>query len=183
MNPFSKEAYDATYTASKEYKKHYKDIKYYPIYKYVAENINSDGVVDLGCGAGHLAHMLYDNGLEYYIGIDFSSVAIEMARKRVPEFKFIKEDLMNLVYTDDQVTIIATEVFEHLENDRQLIRNMPKCKIIFSVPNFKGKNHYRTYDSESAIKKYYKGLIDIQSIKAFDMGKGNIIFTVIGKVC
>jgi len=185
MNPFSKEAYDVIYAASKEYSKHYKDIKYYPIYKYVTDHIKkNERVLDLGCGPGHLAHMLSDKGIKKYLGIDFSGVAIAKAKERVPMFYFKEADIFNFNYIDyKDFTIVATEVLEHLENDKDLIKMFTKSKIIFSVPNFVGKNHYRTYNSEAEIEKYFQGFINIHNIKPFKMYKDNIIYVVIGEVC
>ena len=183
MNPFEKEAYDKKYLESLEYKKDYHDIMYYPIWKYVMDNLKTtDKILDLGCGPSHLGDMLSDNNFIEYVGIDFSSVAISMAKKK-STYTFIVSDLNNISYGKyDDYVIVCTETFEHIEDDIKLIKKLPKNKILFSVPNFLSKNHYRTYNSENHIRAYYDGVIEIEIIKEFKTSKKKSIFVVIGKI-
>jgi trans-aconitate methyltransferase len=183
VDPFSKKFYDKTYKESKKYANHYSTIVYYPLFKFIVNNLKPGlKILDLGCGPGHLGHMIYDNvPFEDYVGIDFSKVAIQQAKAKAP-LQFIEADLMGVDYTPYKgYTIISTEVFEHLD-DKALIRRLPPNEIIFSVPNYMAENHHRTYDSEKAIKDYYKDMINIESIDSFNRGKGRIIFIIQGRV-
>ena len=50
-------------------------------------------IIDLGCGTGWFAKVLFDRGYTRYIGIDFSPAMIEKARKLLPKATFIIGDL------------------------------------------------------------------------------------------
>jgi 2-polyprenyl-3-methyl-5-hydroxy-6-metoxy-1,4-benzoquinol methylase len=169
MDPFSKEAYDECFTTRNRYKQHYKDMIYFDMWKYVMEKLfKTDKILDLGCGPGHLANMLYDNGFKTYVGIDFSKVAINMAKNKVPSYTFIEFNLNDINYKEySDFKFVSTETFEHLENDIELIKKLPKKYIIFSVPNFICSNHYRMYKNEDFINNYYKDVLKIINIKPF----------------
>ena len=51
-------------------------------------------VADLGCGTGMLARLLVDNGF-VVDGLDFSSVMLEHARRKVPQAQFLLGDASN----------------------------------------------------------------------------------------
>lgn len=177
---FTEGSYDEMYRESVIYRKHYSDTVYFPVWKYIADKLSPEAkILDLGCGPGQLAKLLYDKGTRQYSGIDFSSVAIKMARENVPSFTFIRADLNTIEYKEysDRV-IISTETFEHLENDISLLKKLPKRRIIFSVPNFMCANHYRTYNGADQIKEYYKDVLIISDIKPFPIGGYKIIFVV-----
>lgn len=177
---FRSETYNKMYSESITYKKHYRDMVYFDVWKHIADKLKrTDRILDLGCGPGQLAQLLYDSGIRNYTGIDFSNVAIMMAKERVPEFIFIDGDLRDIDYTGymDHV-LISTETFEHIENDIDLIRKLPRCRIIFSVPDFMCTSHYRTYGSEAFIREYYKNVLNIINIKRFDIGNKRVIFVV-----
>jgi len=180
MDPFSKEAYDECYLTSEKYKQHYQDLIYFVVWDYVRTKLHTtDKLLDLGCGPGHLAHLLHDFKFEHYIGIDFSKVGIQLAKHKVPRFTFIEADLRNLDYSNySNYKFISIETLEHLENDIALIKKLPKNSIIFSVPNYMCIDHYRTYDSEDLIKDYYKEILNIIKITSFPVGKESIIYVV-----
>lgn len=181
MNPFDKEAYDECYTTSEKYKQHYKDVIYFNVWNYVMSNLQKiDKIVDLGCGPGHMLHMLYDNGFKTCVGIDFSKVGIEMAKLKVPSYIFIEADLRNIDYSIyKDFKFISIETFEHLENDIELIKKLPQNHIIiFSVPNYRCIDHYRIYPDVNFIQTYYKDVLNIISIKPFWVGGKSIIYVV-----
>jgi trans-aconitate methyltransferase len=174
------EKYDKKYTITRVYKKHYSRIIYYKVWNYIANHLTQDDkVLDLGCGPGHLAHILYDRGFKNYVGIDFSKVAISMARTRVPSFIFINDDLNNINYSDYiNFKFISTECFEHLEDDIKIIRKLPKNDIIFSVPSYMAQLHYRVYKNESFIREYYKSVLNVNNITSFKLNSVRTIFVV-----
>ena len=126
-------------------------------------------VVDLGCGSGYLASALDELGtyIGDYVGLDYSPVAIDMARACfqnrqliIAEFEkfnenrynFYTEDLRNWeprVSNDTHKTIFTCfEVLEHLDSDTDLVALVPaRSRFIFSVPNYWSRSHIRTYDS------------------------------------
>ena len=174
------EKYDERYTISITYKKHYSRIVYYKVWSYIADHLTkSDKILDLGCGPGHLAQMLHDRGFKNYVGIDFSNVAIQMAKSKVPSFTFICADLNYIDFSVyDDFKFVSTECFEHLKSDIQLIERLPKNNIIFSVPRSKAKFHYRTYKTEAFIRDYYKEVLNISCVTRIKITTTKALFIV-----
>lgn len=175
---FSADSYDKIYASSRKYARHYTGLRFLPVWKYIASLVGSP-LVDLGCGCGHQAHLMYDNGFKQYTGYDFSKVAIAKANALglKGKFKFIQADLMSLVFKP--ATYISSEVFEHIKDDKELIMRLPEgVRLIFSVPSYTAPNHYRTYKSFSFIEDYYSELLDIESIKKFPQNAKDNIFVV-----
>jgi len=180
IDPFSKEAYDECYLTSEKYKQHYKDVIYFEVWNCVLNKFKkTDKILELGCGPGHLANMFHDNGYETYIGIDFSKVAIEQAKIRAPKYIFIEADLQSVDYNQyNDFYFISIETFEHLEDDNNVIKKLPKNKIVFSVPNYMCVDHHRTYNDENFIEQYYENILKIYSIESFNVGGPNIIYVI-----
>jgi len=171
---FEKEAYDQIFDTSERYKQHYKDLIYYPIWKHIQKSISKNKkYVDIGCGPGHLGHLLHDQGFKDVVGIDFSEVALTMAKSNVPSFSWVKADLRTLDFNEyNDCDFLSIETFEHIDDDVALIKRLPKKNIIFSVPNYWAPNHYRVYEDEKFIVDYYKDVLKIKSIRRFNMNSG-----------
>jgi len=76
--------YNKVYKDTKEYHIPYKESRYFPLWKKIETYINMDDkILELGCGSGQLAHYLYDCGIKKYKGIDISSEAIKLAKKKI----------------------------------------------------------------------------------------------------
>jgi len=184
MDVFEKEAYDLGFSTSERYNGHYSQTEYYGMWKIVINELSpTDNILELGCGTGQLAHMMHDFGIRNYVGIDFSSAAISRAKINVPSFTFIEADLRTYEFKDcSNCRIICTETFEHINDDISLIKKLPKTDIIFSVPNYMSENHYRVYENEEYIVKYYEGVMIIEDIKTFNVSDINKIFIIKAKI-
>ena len=83
----------------------------------------NDKVLDIGCGNGALATLLFDR-LEYYVGVDFSEYLIKIAKENfeVPgKYLFKESDALAYVETEENPTIftkaICYGVFSYFEKD------------------------------------------------------------------
>lgn len=175
--------YNLAYNTSKAYSKMPEDIKeYYPMWLAAAmdvSNLNPEYIVDLGCGAGHFAEILRrkcDSGemklLTKYIGHDFSSTAISMARKMVDhnKFSFIISDLYKTkFYLNNKNTVYTSyEFLEHVDGDLDIIKNIPKGSYFsFSVPSFDSKGHVRFFKNKNEVFKRYSKYINITKCSEF----------------
>ena len=66
----------------------------------LAEDVRGHGlVVDLGCGPGHVARYLHDQGVRM-LGIDLSPRMIDSARQRSPDIEFRVGDMRALDLPD-----------------------------------------------------------------------------------
>lgn len=131
-------------------------------------------VVDLGCGTGRFIELLYRRGHYGRVtGIDWSEAALlEAAAYAKPRHQdasppeWVVRDLAdwrpdplragNTVY-------VCTEVLEHLEDDRELVRRIPPGhRLIFTVPNFHSESHLRVFTNVSDLWRRYDRLLDFR---------------------
>lgn len=174
--------YNKIYDTSEAYKAHYSDSIYYPIYKRVTEKLTQGSkILELGCGSGHLAHLLKYNGFEYYLGLDFSQVAIDYAKKRTNQ-EFLKQDILNGNVWSNYNVSIALEVFEHIEYEKVLRKLKKHSRILFSVPNFLIDSHIYSWQNKGEIKKDFEKYVDIESIEIPLQIKGKTWFLIDGKI-
>jgi len=112
-------------------------------------------ICELGCGAGQLARLALDRGLEYIIGVDFSIEALKIARRRCPDTTFYHEDIRDIV-PDFFGTVMLIEVLEHIENDLDIMNRLfPNQLVVFSVPNLLCQGHVRAFDSLDDVLERY----------------------------
>jgi SAM-dependent methyltransferase len=100
-------------------------------------------VLDVGCGSGRIGEFVLDAGAGRYVGIDFSSPMIELARGRLDRF----DDRVTLV-TDDFLTaplaggfdvVLALGLFDYLPDPEAFVRRIhERCKpggcVVASFP-------------------------------------------------
>ncbi len=191
-------AYDEIYTNRAVYslETNWKDTPYSQLYlsvaKLIGESSFSPDIVDLGCGVGHFAQCLLEKTIiKSYWGLDFSSKAIEIAGKRMVkelDSKGIKDpycifdfcfDVQNIyslagrykTRIEEADFIVLLEVLEHIENDIDVLRNIPQDKrIILSVPNFFTKTHFRCFKTAEEVEKRYGDLIDFDYMQTLSKG-------------
>lgn len=121
-------------------------------------------IIDLGCGIGSFAKYLKEFGFKKYVGIDFSEKAINRAKERFPEYRFIcgnliTDKLSRKIIKKEKV-FVCFEVLEHIEEDKKLIDIIPeKSLFIFSVPNISGHGHVRWFENLEQVEKRYNDML------------------------
>lgn len=121
-------------------------------------------VVDLGCGTGGLAKEMLDSGYDLgYVGVDFSSERVNLARKLVPAAEFIVADLrspeVRKLYKPQYVYVLM-DTLEHINSDIELIEAIPSgALVLFSVPSHDDVGHVRWFDSPQQAFGRYKHLL------------------------
>lgn len=148
------------------YRRHYRNTPYYPLWKKAASYIDlKSRILDLGCGPGQFAQMLFDMGVKNYRGIDFSAEAIRMAREKGSGF--ICADILTCDYGDYD-TVVCLETLEHIPGDLAVIGRIKKgASIIFSVPDYDSPTHVRLFKDMKKVKNRYGRLIDIRESSEF----------------
>jgi SAM-dependent methyltransferase len=166
----------------------YDKTPWYPVWKIIAARIKELGainILDIGCGPGQFADCLLSeitnadassNILPQlnYIGIDFSSVAIDFANKLNLPASFIVADATSYDYSQvDYDLVVTTEFLEHITDDLGVLSKIKKGSVILAtLPNQDSEGHVRflsknTNTAKSQIKQRYSGLCKIVSIKKF----------------
>ncbi|MBA7678490.1 Trans-aconitate 2-methyltransferase [subsurface metagenome] len=157
---------------------------YSPLYTaalyYLKHVPRGETIVDLGCGPGLMAKLLFDSGRHAYLGIDFSAVLLARARQIVRNANFILADLRSLstheIYKKYRVFVLL-EVLEHLTDDHLLLASIPSgSQVIFSVPNFDSKAHVRHFFSPDTVITRYSKWLDFSVPIIFPISENNKIF-------
>jgi len=132
------------------------------------KQIPNPKIIEVGCGPGQLANMFFDNEICDYRGIDFSAVAIEMAKannKMHPDVFMVDNAYNSEIFSSDYNTVVLLEVLEHIDNDLLVLNKIRKnAHVIFSVPNYYSYSHMRWFDSKDEILERYGNIVDIESI-------------------
>jgi len=157
-----------------QYHVSYRESRYLPVWERAVEillSMDRPSVLDIGCGPGQFAELLHDSGISGYAGVDHSSVAVEMARRAVPEWagRFSVGDAF--AETDmpgEHDVVVIFEVLEHIEGDRELLARIePDTPILFSVPSYLSASHVRRFRSSRAVRRRYAGLVSDLRIEPF----------------
>lgn len=85
---------------------------------------NAHIILDLGCGEGHLVSYLHEKG-RYLLGLD-----INISNYKYHNLKglFLLGDAHKLPFKDDSLdTILAFEIFEHLERPEEAVNEIKRC--------------------------------------------------------
>ena len=164
--------YNAIYAQggwNQEFLKHYSECIYYPAWKQVLawiQEISNPSIIDIGCGPGQIANMLFDHFITDYRGIDYSSEAIAMAIENNPSHKhrFSVDDAYttSLFNTPYSITLML-EILEHVQDDLYILQRIRNnTYVIFSVPNFPSATHVRWFSSLESAASRYKSCINIE---------------------
>jgi 2-polyprenyl-3-methyl-5-hydroxy-6-metoxy-1,4-benzoquinol methylase len=115
-------------------------------------------VVELGCGAGDLAHAIAERGSEV-TGVDISSRKVQRARASFPELTFILADILTVdLPAEAYDTVVLAEVLEHVTDapgqailDKAWSLVASGGRLVVSVPNencIPHPNHLRQFDEK-----------------------------------
>jgi len=149
-NPVEKSSsyYDELFKKSTDFS------RYTNIYEKIGEIVGKKNALDIGCGPATLSDYIKNYG-----GFDFAEETIKGIEGDVWVGNALDEDN----YRDADV-YIATEVLEHIMEDRKVFENIPSGKsFIVSVPSFSDPSHVRTFTKEMFLLRY-KGLIEVEEI-------------------
>lgn len=177
--------YDDHYRlALNTYDAHYRESIYLPVWEEIAERLTTSGpILEIGCGTGQLAELLFDRDLRKYVGFDFSELAVELARKRVPDAEFHVADARttSLVEQATYEVALSTEVLEHLDDDLALLRRIRAgTRVLATVPNFDSTSHLRFFAGAQDISDRYGQTLDALSVTRFTLPGESALFLLDG---
>jgi 2-polyprenyl-3-methyl-5-hydroxy-6-metoxy-1,4-benzoquinol methylase len=159
--------YDKAYAILPKYADPYWQSHYYPVWTPIVDRVRRDKlqrVVDIGCGPGQFARMLFDMGnVSEYTGLDFSPTAVSMAQGACPNGKFVVGDATTtrLCLDTPHDVVICMEVLEHVPADESVIeRFQPGVRAICTVPNFDYDSHVRFFKTAEEVADRYGRFFD-----------------------
>lgn len=131
------------------------------------KRLGAKSVLEVGCGSGSFAQMMFDRTSAAYHGFDFSKTGVEkaVARNGKDDVFSVSNALEAESYDRDFDTIVCTEVLEHIERDLDVVAQWPTgVSCVCSVPNFDFATHVRHFLHEDEVRARYDGLIEIEKI-------------------
>jgi len=127
--------------------------------------------LELGCGSGHLARLLFDKGYQI-AGVDRYEEMLQIARKRLPEVEFIQQDIRKLKLDRKFDAIITMgRMFTYMttnEDVEQSIRSIANCLNpdgIFLFDNFSAPHFVKKFkENQEKIHEVDRGNRKIKRI-------------------
>lgn len=193
-NETKSEIYDGIYRtggAGQAYHKHYTQSFYFPCWqramRYLYLLDRGINILEVGCGAGQFANMLFDAGFYNYQGIDYSKEAIKLAQKNNPDHLnsfFIADAFRDPILEEPHDLVIMFEVLEHIQDDLRLLSRLPEgTNILISVPNFMDPTHVRCFKNKEEITARFGKILEIRDIQDVPADKyGRILFYILANV-
>lgn len=157
----SADFYDEAYASRKAYHVHYTSSPYYFLWCVIIDRLRDSkpqSILDIGCGPGQFARLLNDSFDVRITGVDFSSTAIEMARRNVPTQNFICEDMRvsSILTFADYDHVVSLEFLEHVSFDIDILKSIKSgTRCILSVPDFPATGHIRHFTNRDQVYQRY----------------------------
>ena len=108
-------------------------------------DLQGKAVLDAGCGIGEIAELLHVLGAEVS-GLDASPVALEEARRRVPEGDFREGSLVEFDFGREFDVVFAIDVLYHVVDDanwrtavRRLLRHVGRGGLLIVLDQHKAE--------------------------------------------
>jgi SAM-dependent methyltransferase len=153
--------YDRCYASAAGYQCSYPKSFYYFMWTVIADRVRRSGlrrVLEIGCGPGQLAAFLFEQGIQSYVGLDFSATAINLARQLAPQGRFVVGDARSpaIHRETEHELLICTEVLEHIQDDLLVVSHfLPSKRCICSVPSFPYESHVRHFATVDEVRQRY----------------------------
>ncbi len=171
--------YDTKFSSDAGFQRHYTETQYYGLWAVILDRLRLQQkrrILEIGCGPGQLANAIRDMSLaESYLGIDFSQVAIDQARKTNPGLAFHCADVFedDALETQDYDIVLSTEFLEHVHEDLAVLERVrPKTVILASVPNFPWREHVRHFASAQEVHDRYNHFFEKLYVVPIRMQEG-----------
>ena len=77
-------------------------------------------VLEIGCGNGFYAHLLAEQKVQSYVGVDITDVFFPELEKKHPDFEFVRKDVTADELNGEFDLIIMIDVIEHITSQVKL---------------------------------------------------------------
>lgn len=121
-------------------------------------------ILDLGCGVGYFAKVLFKMGYKEYTGVDFSPSMIKISKSHELPYTFKKRSIVSdsmLELFKKYKLFTCLQVLEHINNDIKVLKGLPSDSLfVFSVPSRDFHSHVRWFNSLGEVIDRYNPWID-----------------------
>ena len=103
-------------------------------------------MLDAGCGAGALAPVLEDAGVEEIVGVDAEPGMVDAARRAHPSHRWLRADMRRLPFADGRFeAAVCLGALEYVENPSAALRELARVvrrggRVLVSVPQRRSPN-------------------------------------------
>ncbi len=151
--------YDKVYESTELYRLHYSQSRCYELWKRVLRFMRvfpSPRVLEIGCGTGQFAHMLWDTGYRQYHGFDFSTAAVRIATGACEQSFTVADARKPEAYQWNYNLALAIDFLEHVEDDFEILGHIsPGTPLVFTLPTFDDPAHVRWFRHPDEIYDRY----------------------------
>lgn len=171
------------------YHRHYTQSFYYTSWKHAMSYLEpidrKASILEIACGAGQFAEMLFDCGFQNYMGFDYAEEGIALAKENNPEQKdrfFVADAFQTELLQQKYDLVICFEALEHIQKDLELLhRVLPGTRMLLSVPNFNDPYHVRYFQNEDEVRNRYEKVIRISCISKSMLNDVNCLYYIWGE--
>ena len=109
------------------------------------QSYSKPSVLDVGCGSGRIGEFVLEAGATRYLGIDFSTPMVELARARLERFGdrvgLIDHDFLTAPIEGAFDVVLAVGLFDYLPNPEAFVQRMfdhcaPGGAVVGSFPTW-----------------------------------------------
>lgn len=175
--------------ADSNYHRRYTESFYYPSWqvamRYLETLDRSTSILEIGCGAGQFANMLFDNGFRNYTGFDYAAEGVALAKQNNPDHaeQFAVADAFQTELVEKEYgLVICFEVLEHIQKDLAMLQRIrPGTQMLLSVPNFNDPYHVRFFQNEQEVRVRYEKVMRISDISTSMLSQTNCLYYIWGE--
>ena len=129
----------------------------YEMHEHIKNSLSNkkyNKLLDIGCGKGFTGKSIINFCKNYY-GIDISSSAVKIAKKKIKNGNFVVGSALNLPYEDKTFDlIVCSEVLEHIPKFKKAIKEISRVvktngDVIVTCPN--------KFNPDMMLKTYLEG--------------------------
>ncbi len=150
-------------------------------------------ILDFGVGSGAFLKSIHESGYRNLSGCDIDDYLASEVKPLIREFKTFDASFGKFPWPDQSFDVVtAWEVFEHLENPHQALREVdrilkPKGLLVMSLPNIfhivsrliflKRGLFPRWNETNNHISMFPRGIFEKTFLKYFDLEKEGYVFS------